>query len=60
VIPSIEKITLSDQWLMLGFVGFDSRDVDSEMVGKSRAITAIEPVQGDTVFVADSKSRLDA
>ena len=44
---------------MLGFVGFDSRNVDSEMIGKSRAIAAIEPVQGDTVFVADLKSRVD-
>jgi len=53
------KITFSDQWLMLGLGGFDSRDIDSEMMGKLRAIAAIEPIKGDTVFVADSVGRLD-
>jgi hypothetical protein len=60
-----ENITLGDAWLMcdqslmLGFGGFDSRDIDSEMMGKSRAIAAIEPVQGDTELVADSLGRVN-
>jgi hypothetical protein len=37
----------------------DARDIDSAMMGKSRAITAIEPLKGDTVFVADAKSWVD-
>ena len=38
---------------MFGFDGFDSRDIESEMMGKLRAIAAIEPIKGDAVFVAD-------
>jgi hypothetical protein len=44
---------------MSGLGGFDMRDLDSEMIGKLRAIAAIEPIKGDTVFVADSESRVD-
>jgi hypothetical protein len=57
VIPSIEKSRL----VMVNgrFGGFDSRDIDSEMMGKPRAIAAIEPIKGDTVFVADSVGRVD-
>ena len=44
---------------MLGFAGFVSRDIDSEMMGKHRAIAAIEPIKGDTVFVANSVGRVD-
>jgi hypothetical protein len=44
---------------MLGFGGFDSRDIESEMMGKPRAIAAIEPIKGDAVFVADSVGCLD-
>ena len=29
------------------------------MMGKPRAIAAIEPIKGDTVFVADSVGRVD-
>jgi hypothetical protein len=43
----------------LGIVGFDSRDIDSEMMGKPRAIAAIEPIKSDAVFVADSVGCLD-
>jgi hypothetical protein len=52
------KITFGDLWLMLRIGGFDSRDNDSEMMGKPRAIAAIEPIKGDTVFVADSVGRV--
>jgi hypothetical protein len=44
---------------MLGLGGFDPRDIDSEMMGKVRAIAAIEPIKSDTVFVADSVRRVD-
>jgi hypothetical protein len=43
----------------VGVGGFDSRDIDSEMMGKPRAIAPIEPIKGDTVFVADSVGRVD-
>ena len=39
--------------------GFDLCDLDSEMIGKLRAIAAIEPIKGDTVFVAESVGRVD-
>ena len=38
---------------------FNSCDIDSEMMGKPRAIAAIEPIKGDTVFVTDSVGRID-
>ena len=38
--------------------GFDSRDNDSKMMGKPRSIATIEPIKGDTVFVADSVGRI--
>jgi hypothetical protein len=44
---------------MLALGGFDSRDIDSEMMGKHRTIAAIEPIKSDTVFVADSLGRFD-
>jgi hypothetical protein len=44
---------------MLALDGFDSRDIHSEMMGKPRAITAIKPIKGDTVFVADAVGRVD-
>jgi hypothetical protein len=44
---------------MLRLGGFDPCDIDSEMMGKPRAIAAIEPIKGDTVFVADPLSRVD-
>jgi hypothetical protein len=44
---------------MSGLGGFDSRDLDREMMGKLRAIAAIEPIKGETVFVTDSESRID-
>ena len=53
------KLTFCDLWLILGLGSFDSRDVDSETMGKRRAIAAIEPIKSDTVFVADFVSRVD-
>jgi len=44
---------------MLGSGGFDSRDIDSELMRKPRAIAAIEPIKGDAVFVTDSVGRVD-
>jgi hypothetical protein len=44
---------------MLGLDRFDPRDIDSEMMGKLRAITAVEPIKSDTVFVTDSVRRFD-
>jgi hypothetical protein len=44
---------------MSGLGGFDLGDVDSQSMGKRRAIAAKEPIKGDAVFVADSMSRVD-
>jgi hypothetical protein len=44
---------------MFGLGGFDSRDIESEMMGKLRAIAAIEPIKGDAVFVTDFVCRVD-
>jgi hypothetical protein len=44
---------------MSGLGGFDTRDLDSEMIGKPRPIAAIEPIKGETVFLTDSESRVD-
>ena len=44
---------------MSGLGGFDMRDLDGEMIGKPRAIAAIEPIKGETVFLTDSESRVD-
>ena len=44
---------------MLALGGFRSRNVDNKFMSKRRAIPTIEPVKGDTVFVADSVSRID-
>jgi hypothetical protein len=44
---------------MLELGDFDARDLDSEMIGKPRAIAAIEPIKGEIVFVADPESRVD-
>ena len=54
-----ESITISDKWLMFALGGCDSRDIESEMMGKLRAIAAIEPIKGDAVFVADFVCRVD-
>ena len=43
---------------MLSIGGFDARDNDSKVMGKPRAIAAIEPIKGDTVFVANSVGRV--
>ena len=45
--------------LEVGVGCFDSRDINSQMMGKPRAIAAIEPIKGDTVFVAESVGRVD-
>jgi len=37
---------------------FNARYLDSEMMGKSRAIAAIEPIQADAVPVAALKAAL--
>jgi hypothetical protein len=44
---------------MFGLGGFDSRDIESEVMGKLRAIAAIEPIKADAVFVADFVRRVD-
>ena len=44
---------------MSGFGNFDSRDINSKMIGKPRAIAAIEPIKSGTVFVADSVGRVE-
>jgi hypothetical protein len=44
---------------MSGLGGFDLRDIDSQAMGKGRAIATKEPIKGDAVFVADSVSRVD-
>ena len=54
-----EKITFSDLWLMFGVCSFDTRDIDSKMMGQPRAIAAIEPIKGNTVFVADTMGGVD-
>ena len=53
------KVTFGDLWLMLGLGSFYSLDVDSETMGKRRAIAAIEPIKSDTGFVADSLGSFD-
>ena len=53
------KVTFGDLWLMLGLGSFYSLDVDSETMGKRRAIAAIEPIKSDTVLVADTEGRVD-
>jgi hypothetical protein len=53
------KLTFGDLWLMSGLGSLDSRDVDSETMGKRRAIAAIEPIKSDTVLVADTEGRVD-
>jgi hypothetical protein len=44
---------------MSGLGGFDLCDIDSQSMGKRRAIATKEPIKGDAVFVADSVSRVD-
>ena len=53
------KVTFGDLWLMLGLGSLYSLDVDSETMGKRRAIAAIEPIKSDTVLVADTEGRVD-
>jgi len=45
---------------MLSLGVFDSRNVDNKFVGKRRAIPTIKPIKSNTVFVANSVSRIDA
>ena len=59
LLPSNEKSRLVIAWLILGLAGFDSRDLDSEFMGKRRAVAAIEPIKSDAVFVADSVGSVD-
>ena len=54
-----KKLTISELWLMFGLGDFDSRNINSEMMGKLRAITTIEPIQSNTVFVADPVGSVD-
>jgi hypothetical protein len=44
---------------MFGVFSFDARDIDSKMMGQPRAIAAIEPIKGNTVFVADTVGGVD-
>jgi hypothetical protein len=44
---------------MSGFGSFNSRDLDSKLIGEHRAIATIEPIKSDTVFVADFVGRVD-
>jgi hypothetical protein len=44
---------------MSGIGGFDLCDIDRQSMGKRRAITAIEPIKRDAVFVTDSLGRFD-
>ena len=53
------KITKGDGWVMSGFGSFNSRDLDSKLIGEHRAIATIEPIKSDTVFVADFVGRVD-
>ena len=41
------------------FQGLDPRDLDREVVRKHRAVGAIEPIDGDAVFVTDLLGRVD-
>ena len=53
---STKKLHFISRWMvMLGSFGggFDSRDIESEMMGKLRAIAPVEPIKADAVFVAD-------
>jgi len=54
------KSRLVIYWLMLALGGLDSHNVDNKFMGKRRAIPTIEPIKGNTVFVTDSVSRIDA
>ena len=53
------KVTVRDLCLMLGLGSFYSLDVDSETMGKRRAIAAIEPIKGNAVLLADTEGGLD-
>jgi hypothetical protein len=55
-----KKITIGDLMVMLMLGGLDARNVDNKFMGERRAISTIEPIKGDTVFIADSVSRIDA
>ena len=54
-----KKLTISELWSMFGLGDFDSRNINSEMMGKLRAITTIKPIQSNTVFVADPVGSVD-
>ena len=44
---------------MIGFSGFDARDFDREIMGQPRPITAVKPIEAETVYVTDVESRLN-
>jgi hypothetical protein len=44
---------------MFEVCSFDTRDIDRKMMGQPRAIAAIEPIKGNTVFVADAMGGSD-
>ena len=54
-----KKLTISELWLMFGLGDFDSRNINSEIMGNLRAIITIEPIQSNTVFVADPVGSVD-
>ena len=45
---------------MLTLGGLDARNADNKFMGERRAISTIEPIKGDTVFIADFVSCIDA
>jgi hypothetical protein len=42
---------------MIGFSGFDARDIDRN--GQPRPISAIKPIEAETIFVTDLEGRLN-
>jgi hypothetical protein len=56
-ILSTKNVTVSESELMPALGTFNARYLDSEMMGKSRAIAAIEPIQADAVPVAALRLR---
>ena len=44
---------------MPAFSGVDGRDIDREMMRQSRPITAIKPIETETVLVTDVEGRLN-
>jgi hypothetical protein len=44
---------------MIRFSGSDARDIDRKMMRQSRPLSAIEPIEAETVFVIDVEGRLN-